>query len=239
MALDAAVLIGRHTLQLGLGTLSGLGAVVNGVQCISGLVGLCNKSMEGADGVVVSTGKKVQDVFLSGVRCIGMTAGTLHWAQFCGWISLGSAAPFIGFIGYPTLFIASVYDLSKMWNKLVEIMDKPNLDFYEWKAGIESIKLVSLVLQVCLVAYAVVAIMDKPNLDFYEWKVVIESIKLISQVCLVAYSVIGAVAVITAGPALSLAAFATIFLYGFLIGVAYSLNKRIDKWVPPRVALAT
>lgn len=193
MALDVAVQIGKGVFQVGFGGVFAFGAVGNGVACITGLVGVCGESQPGADGAVVSTGKKVRDVFLSAVRCIGMSAGTLHWAQFCGWISLGPFAPFIGFIGYPTLFITSIFDLGKQWSAFEAVLDNPNQDYYSHKVGIE-----------CL--------------------------KLISQVCLVAYSVIGAASVVTANPALAAAAFASVLLFGVLVGAAAVLGKKVNNW---------
>ena len=71
---------------------------------------------------------------------------------------------------------------------------------------------------------------SKPNLDYRSWRIGIEGLRLASQVCLVALSVIGAVAMITANPALSLAVLATVFTYGFLLGIANSLEKEVNKW---------
>ena len=191
MALDGAVQIGKQTLQVGFGILFGVGATVNGVKCISGLVGLC----DGSGDEVVNTGKKVQDIFLSAVRFIGMSAGTLRWAEFCSWISLGAASPYIGFICYPALFITSMFNLVAKCRQIEELSAKPNLDYREWKIGIEYVRLAS-------------------------------------QVCLVALAVIGALGVITTNPVLPLVVIGTVFTYGFLLGVAHSLDKMVQGWRP-------
>ena len=114
MALSAAVLVGQYSLQGGLAGLLGIGVVVNGVRLIVAAADCCMPQ----PGKEHCTWKKAQKVFLSAVRCIGMTAGFFDWARFCGWISLGALTPYVGFIGYPALLITGFFELVEEWNEL-------------------------------------------------------------------------------------------------------------------------
>lgn len=188
MALDIAINVGKGALKVGLEGILCFGAVSNGLRCITDLKKLKNTE----EGV---TGQRVQDLFLTCVRCIAYTAGALKWAEYCEWISLGAASPVIGFISYPCLLITSLFEAVAKARKIAELRLKPDVLHRDWRIGVEGLR-------------------------------------LSAQVCLVALSIIGAAALITANPALSVAALITVIAYGVLSGFAYSLEKEVNKWGP-------
>lgn len=192
MALGVAFQIGKQVFQIALEGLLGLGAVANGISCLSGVIEKCT---EGEEDGVVKTGRKTQDVFLAGVRCLALGAGGLHWASFCGWIALGAAAPYVAFIGYPTLFIQAVFEAWKEMELIADVSERPDVTHREWKVGIE-----------CM--------------------------RLVAQVCLVAFSVLAAVALITANPAVSPVAFLAVFIAGVLSSAAWYYEKKVKELEP-------
>ncbi len=99
---------------------------------VAALLGYCSYS-DGVEAYHIATGrheekswtwKRVNAFFLSFSRSLGSACGTLDWARVCGWVSLGSFAPIVTFIGYPCLFAVAMGELVKECMEIYELETK-------------------------------------------------------------------------------------------------------------------